>query len=94
MSLPCSICTKSVLILFTSILLWGNKWNENDWFFSLNLNGCYDNIWTSIFVYDNRTLELPMIEQIHIVFHIVDTHHRVMDYGSEIEFYVVHDLKI
>lgn len=29
-----------------------------------------------------------MIEQIHIVFQIVDTHHRVMDYGSEIEFYV------
>lgn len=62
------------------------KWKWIDFFF--NLNGCYDNIWTSIFVYDNRTLELPMIEQIHIVFQIVDTHHRVMDYGSEIEFYV------
>lgn len=48
------------------------KWKWIDFFF--NLNGCYDNIWTSIFVYDNRTLELPMIEQIHIVFQIVDTH--------------------
>lgn len=53
------------------------KWKWIDFFF--NLNGCYDNIWTSI---------------LHIVFQIVDTHHRVMDYGSEIEFYVVRDLKI
>lgn len=62
MLLFCLICIKSVLILFISILFWGNKWNENELIFFFNLNGCYDNIWILIFVYDNRILELLMIE--------------------------------
>lgn len=48
----------------------------------------------TIFEHQYLCTTIEMIEQIHIVFQIVDTHHRVMDYGSEIEFYVVHDLKI